>query len=328
MKYFITGGTGYIGEHLVQRLLEDRQQVIVLLRPSSRHKARINHKNLRYVSGDILDYQSLVSGMKGCRYVFHLAALARVWAPSMDIFREVNVVGTENVLKAALYHNVQKLVFTSTSGVMSPSSTNPSNEDTIRTIPFFNAYERTKSEAEVIVKAFVEKGLDAVIVNPSRVFGPGNNVVTDLIRRYMGGAWRLIPGSGRSVGNYAFIEDVVDGHMLAMKSGVPRERYILGGENLSYNQFFELIARLSDIHKSMVHIPLPVIMVYGYLQLFMASAFNRKPLITPQWIKKYSYNWALTSAKAERRLEYNPMPFQKALKKTIFWIRTKDSNVK
>lgn len=327
MKYFITGGTGYMGENLVQKLLQMKQQVVVLMRPSSTDKVRLQHEHLTYVSGDILDYPSLISAMKGCDYVFHLAALATVWAPSVDIFRKVNVKGTENVLRSALYHNIKKFVFTSTAGVMSPSSTGTSDEESPRNVPFFNAYELTKNEAETTVIEFVQKGLKATIVNPTRVFGPGNgkgNIVSDLIKRYIKENWRVIPGDGKSIGNYVFIENVVNGHILAMQKGTPGERYILGGENLSYNKFFEIVAQLSGIRRSMLYIPIPLIMMYGYLQLLMATLSNHKPLITPQWIKKYKYDWKFTSRKATTQLGYQPGSFLEGLKKTIAWIREND----
>lgn len=326
MKYFITGGTGFIGDHLIHELLARGEEMVVLVRPSSKHKMYIKHPKLKHHFGDILDYKSLKKGMQGCDYVFHMAALASVWAPSEEIFDKLNIRGTENVLRAALSGGIKRTVFTSTAGVMSPSS-DSSNEETPRKVSFFNPYERTKHEAELLVKEYINKGLDAVIVNPTRVFGPGkseSNAVKELIRRYVFGAWRLIPGDGKSIGNYVFVEDVVQGHLQALEKGVKGERYILGGYNLSFNEFFKNLSEVTGIRRKMMHVPLPLIMAYGYLQLFMANVLGIKPLITPQWATKYNYNWALSSEKARKELGYQITPFKVAVEKTIEGIESRE----
>src|SRR5690606_18090570 len=110
---------------------------------------------------------------------------------------------------------------------------------------FTISYERTKYLAEQAVKTYVKRGLEVIVVNPSRVYGDGpvtdSNTVSKMINGYLKGTWRFIPGSGETIANYAFVDDVVAGHIAAMQYGRNGERYILGGEDISFNAFFETL---------------------------------------------------------------------------------------
>ena len=188
-------------------------------------------------------------------------------------------------------------------------------------------YEKTKRESETLAFSYLEKGLDVVVVNPSRVYGPGllkeSNSVTRLIKLYREGKWRLIPGDGHSRGNYVYLGDVVDGHLLAMERGKPGERYILGGDNVSYNELFDLIKKITGKDYRLYHIPLGPMLLFARIQVFLAEWFGRKPLIVPALVKKYTRDWNLSSEKAQRDLGYTITPIGEGLKKTIDWIDRK-----
>ena len=324
MKYFITGITGFIGSNLARYLLADGHQVNAIVRNEQDTK-EFNFPNLQLFKGDLHDKRTLREGMEGCTRVFHLAAFAKPWAKDSNIFYKINVEGSVNVFESAKESGVERVVFTSSAATMSPSNgKTPSNETTPRVIPFFNEYESTKSEAELIAIDFSAKGLPVVIVNPSRVYGPGpinaSNSITKMIRGYCNGRWRIIPGDGKKIGNYVFIDDVVNGHILAAEKGRPGERYLLGGENLSFDDFFSTLEKVSGLHRKMVDLPLFVMQAAAKVMEWQNPITGIPPAITAPWVKKYLHDWCLSSAKAERELGYKITSFEEGVGKTLNWL--------
>ncbi len=324
MNYFITGITGFIGSNLASYLLAEGHQVNAIVRNFADTKA-FGHPNLHLFVGDLHDKAVLLKAMKGCSQGFHLAAFAKPWSKDPNTFYRINVEGTINVFESALKTSIEKVVFTSSAATVSPSNGNiPSHESTLRKEPFFNEYETTKSEAELIAAEYTKRGLPVVIVNPSRVYGPGpinaSNSITRMIKGYCNGNWRIIPGNGKKVGNYVFIDDVVTGHILAAERGKAGERYILGGENLSFNEFFTVLANVTGRYRKMIHLPLFVMLTAAKLMELQNPLTGIPPAITAPWIKKYLHDWCLSSAKAESELGYTITSFKEGVRKTINWL--------
>jgi farnesol dehydrogenase len=324
MPILITGSTGYIGSILTARLAEQGETIRILCRKDPGVEA-FNKPNIEKAWGDITDRASLDKAMKGVDRIYHLAAYARLWSKHPATFSRINVEGTRHVLESALAHGVRKVVYTSTAGVIGPSADKPMNEDMPRITGFFNPYEETKAEAEAIALGFQSRGLAVSIVNPSRVYGPGldtgSNPVTKVAERYIKGQWKLIPGSGKDIGSYCFIDDVVEGHMLAMSKGRPGQRYIFGGVNASFNELMDTIRRWSGIQIRLRHIPFPVLLLFSQVQLMRANLTGKPPLITPDWVRKYKYDWALDSNKAVQELGYHIRPLDEGIQKTIEWLK-------
>ncbi len=323
MKIFITGATGFIGSKLALQLANQGHKVHAIYRSQVKTEV-IKHPNILTYKGDLYDAQSIETAMDGCKFVFHVAAYAKTWAKQRDTFYQYNVVGTQNVLDCAVKLGVQKVVVTSTAGVFSPSNQSPVAEDTPRTIPFFNDYESSKAQAEEMIKGYVKKGLYVVIVNPPRVYGPGilsdSNAVTKMIMLYAKGKFRILPGDGKSIGNYVFVDDVVNGHILAMEKGRNGERYILGGENHSYSDFFQVESQIIGKKYFQFKLPISVMLFISGAMTLAARWFGITPLITPNWVRKYLYNWELTSQKAIDELGYTITPLSEGISKTIEWM--------
>jgi farnesol dehydrogenase len=262
--------------------------------------------------------------MKGTRTVYHLAAYARLWAKDPDLYRKLNVEGTRNVLQAAIDEHVEKMVYVSTAGVVGPSADRPMDEEMPRNAGFFNSYERTKWEAEQLCLSFSKKGLPVTIVNPARIYGPGpdtgSNPVTKLVELFIQGKWKVVPGSGNDIGSYCYVDDVVDGLVQAMEKGKSGERYLLGGVNASFNELIETISKISGVRSRVRHLPFPILEAFSYGQLLHAKITGKPPLVTPDWLRKYRYNWALDSTKAQRELGYQIRPLAEGLAETIRWI--------
>ena len=178
---------------------------------------------------------------------------------------------------------------------------------------------------EEILNAFSLMGTEIVIVNPSRVFGPDilsdSNGITRIMQRYIQGKWHIIPGDGNSIGNYVYIEDVVTGHIQAMENGKSGERYVLGGTNMTYNQFFNELAEPTGKRNFMIHLPVSLMKMISQMMLFMARVSGRPPLITPALVAKYNHHWNLSSAKAQKELNYHPVDFKTGAGLTINWLK-------
>lgn len=319
----VTGSTGFIGSHLTQELLSAGHYLHLLIRGD---KARVYpaHPQIKIFQGDILNHKVLDNASLGCEQIYHLAGLASVWAPDNRHFYQINSHGTDLICQTALRQGISKVVFSSTAGTFGPSDAAPVNENTLRTHDFFNSYESSKFIAEERALHYYSKGLQIVTVNPSRVYGPGllseSNPFTRLMRLYLQRKWRIMPGNGQHIGNYVFIQDVVLGLIAAMDRGIAGEKYLLGGQDISYSDFFKILGDLSGKRIKLNRLPLSLLKVLSTIQVLKAKTLKKKPLITPQWVNKYYHNWAVSSAKATNALNYSYRPLDQGMKITLDWL--------
>jgi nucleoside-diphosphate-sugar epimerase len=325
MKIFLTGASGFIGRLLSFQLAELGHQVHALCR-NDKHPFLLAHPNIKIFKGDISDKQSIVSAMCGCRYVYHTAALAKMWCSDKSEYHRINVEGTRNVMDAASFLQVEKIIYTSTCGVWGPTVKFPMNEEDPRITGFAIDYERTKYLAEIEVQNFVSKGMNIVTVNPSRVFGEGpitgSNTVGKMINGYLKGRWRIIPGCGNQVANYAYLPDVVQGHLAALDKGVAGERYILGGEDISFNEFFSTLQNFSDKNYRLFHVPQKVIKAFSWVEWLKTGITGYPPIFLPEFADRLKYDQKYSSDKAVRELGYEITPFAQGLEQTINYIKS------
>lgn len=323
MKVFVSGATGFIGIQLVKRLVENGHTVHALYRSKSKAEL-IQHQNVILFKGDILDKVSLDHALADCEEAYHTAAFAGVWAKDPEMVFRLNVDGALNVIEAAGKHGVRRVVLTSTAGILGPSKGDAVHESSPQPVSFFTDYEASKFQLEQQILGRKESNPEVVVVNPTRVYGPGylseSNGVTKMIKQYVEGKWRLIPGDGKSSGNYVYVEDVVSGHLLAMLKGKPGERYVLGGENISYNQLFELVREASGVHNRLFKIPLWIMLAAAGVMKGISRISGRPPLIVPNLVKKFNHNWIVSSEKAIRDLGYQPINAHKGIQHTVQWI--------
>lgn len=325
MKCLVTGATGLIGSRLVRELLEQEYDVNVLVRSPQKLPEGIRRR-VNVFQGDLMDKESIGKAMIGCNAVFHVAAYTGIWSKDKMIHFRVNVTGTRNILESALNNDVGKVVYTSSAGTLSPSEgAVPVDENTPMPDNYTTGYDFSKRQAEQLCDEFGRLGLRIVVVNPTRVYGPGplnkSNSIALIIKKYFEGKWRFIPGDGSCTGNYAFVGDVAAGHVLALKNGIPGERYILGGANVSFNEFFSRLAQVSGKKRHLIHVPFPLISALSEMELFMAEYFGRYPLLTPEWAKRYRQHRLVSSGKAITRLGYTITILPEALQQTIDWLR-------
>lgn len=323
MKIFVSGSTGFIGTLLTKTLASEGHIVHALYR-SELKTGELSHPNIRLFKGDILNIESLEEAILGCHQVYHTAAFANIWAKDHSLVYRLNIEGTMNVIRAAIKCNIERIVCTSTAGVMGTSKVIPLNEDSPAPASYFIDYESSKAILEKILTTIAQAGPEIIIVNPTRVYGPGllseSNSVTRMIQKYVSGKWHFIPGNGKSKGNYVYVNDVVKGHILAMEKGISGERYLLGGENVSYIDFFQTLAEVSGKKHFLLKIPLCIMLGLSWLMMLLTHLFGKKPMITPGLVRKFNHSFSISSEKAMKELGYSPVSLKKGMEDTLIWL--------
>lgn len=320
----VTGSTGFIGTLLAAELARRERAVRALVRALS-DRTGLEDPRIEPALGDILEPESLRRAMEGCGEVFHLAGYARNWAKDPATFHRVNVEGTRNVLEAARQAGVRRAVVASSVLTLGPTPPGVvADEDTPRWLPPFTEYEASKLEVEREAMDAAVRGLEVVVVNPTRAYGPGKwtegNSVSRLVDFYGRGRMPFLLAGGRPVGNYAYVSDLVGGLIAAMERGRPGERYILGGENASLRRLFALVDEASGRRHLSLPLPAALARLFARTELRRARWLGSYPLITPGWLETFLRDGAFSCAKAERELGYRITPLAEGLRRTWEWI--------
>lgn len=322
-RIFVTGATGLIGINLVRRLASIGHQVRILARDKS-PLWPFKGLNIEVSHGDITELDSVRSALQGCDTVFHVAGLVDLRPFMRERAEMINVEGTRNVVIACRQARVKRLIHTSSIATIGHGTrANPATEESEWNFKKLNnPYFDTKREAEeIVLEAVKNKQLDAVVVNPSYVFGAYDIKPTSgfLIRQAAYGLNLFYPSGGINV---VGVEDVVTGFLAAWQRGRSGERYILGSENLSYRELFNLIADRLDIS----HPPLPL---YPFMTRILATmGYLLKPVapklaasINGTFFRISSIGQYVSSTKAIRELGYQPHAIGPALDQAIDWLR-------
>jgi len=256
VKALVTGGTGFVGSHIVRALNEAGHTARVLHRKSSKLDALVG---LTYESalGDILDEQALAAACDGCDWVFHVAAVADYWRADKSKMFEANIEGTRRVLAAARAAGVRRVVFTSSAGAIGlRSDGQPSAENMpFNLSPDHFPYGYTKILAEDVVKEAVANGQDVVTVNPVVIMGPGDlNMIsgTFILQIKKLGLLVPIPSGGIAVID---VRDVARMHLAAAERGRTGERYILNTANYSQREWMGMIADVVGVPRPFIPAP-------------------------------------------------------------------------
>ena len=245
MKIFVTGGTGFIGGHVVRKLRARGDDVVCLVRSREKGQA-LAELGCELVEGDLSNVAKIHEGMQDCDAVIHGAAIYEIGIPKKrrPALREANVTGTENVLGAALEEKVSRVVYVSTIGVFGDTGGKVVDESFERESDHLSCYDETKSEAHQIAKRLIGEGLPCVIVQPGGVYGPGDHSeLGNMMKQFGKGRLPLIPFPELGL-NLVHVEDVADGVLLALDRGKTGESYVLGGQITTNRELLQTLARV------------------------------------------------------------------------------------
>jgi farnesol dehydrogenase len=324
MSIFVTGGTGFLGRHLVKELSYLNEDIHLLVREKNNLRD-IDNKRFKIFAGDVTNVQTIKDAIKGCKTVFHLASLVKEWVSNPSEYYQVNVKGFKNVMECAMEEDVTKFVYTSSFMALGPSNGKNNTEETIHDPNHFhNHYERTKHTAAQLIPEYLDKGLPVIAVYPCVIYGPGEitegNLVVRIILNFLERKIPGVLGDGSKLWNYVFVTDVVRGHLLALEKGRIGQKYILGGENASMAVFFKLLEELTGLNGPKRHIPFWIAKTFAWWEESLASLLGKIPKHLPSTIEIYKHDWAYSSEKAERELGYTHIPLREGLKHTLDWI--------
>jgi dihydroflavonol-4-reductase len=318
----VTGATGFVGSAVARALLREGHPVRVLARPTS-DRRNLAGLPLEIAVGSMEDAASLAHAVAGCRYLFHVAADYRLWVPDPAAMYRANVEGTRALMQAALDAGVERVVYTSSVATLGLVPGGVADEDVpSRLDDMIGPYKRSKFEAEAVVRGLVaERGLPAVIVNPSTPVGPGDIKPTPTGRLILEAARGHMPGYVDTGLNIVHVDDVAAGELLAAEQGRVGERYILGGENLSLAQILAEVARAAGRRPPRLKVPYPVAFAAAALGTVHARLTGREPFTTLDGVRMSKKKMYFSSAKAARELGYRPRPAPAAITDAVTWFR-------
>ena len=315
----VTGATGFIGGHLVRQLVADGVHTRVLARRPESLSAALRAR-VEVVRGDVRDAGTLVAAVRGAETVLHLAACARAWARDPAEFTAVNVHTVERLLESAHAAGVSRLVHVSTMLTLPPGRPAPLDGLAARPTP----YEESKRAGERLVESYAAAGRHAVIVHPTRVYGSGPcndaNAVTRVIALYLRGRFRVRLDDGDVLASYVHAADVADGIRRAARAGRSGAHYVLGGENLSFRAFLDLVGEVSGVRRRVVALPRAAALAAGYAALLWGR-LGGDVAITPGWVRVFLEHRPADVEPARRDLGYAPRSARAGVAETVAWLR-------
>jgi dihydroflavonol-4-reductase len=276
------------------------------------------------VEGDMRDEKSVRRAMKDARYLFHVAADYRLWARDPEEIVRNNREGTRIVMDAALAEGVEKVVYTSSVATLKPIAGRAADETSRHDAQSaIGAYKRSKVLAERVVEQMIaQHGLPATIVSPSTPIGPRDVKPTPTGRILVEAATGRMPAYVDTGLNLAHVDDVAQGHLLALDRGRTGEHYILGGQDATLAEMLGVIAALSNRKPPRLNLPRAPLYPLAHAAEAWASFSGREPFLTVDALKMSQHRMFFTSAKAERELGYRARPYREALSDALAWFAT------
>ncbi|MCZ6794700.1 MAG: NAD-dependent epimerase/dehydratase family protein [Planctomycetota bacterium] len=317
----VTGATGFIGGAVSRELTARGWEVHIIHRPGSDLRHLDGLVDCERHVGDLRERDGLASVLEGCDVLFHVAARYEFGlARARDIYLD-NVVGTRNVVEAARASGVKKVVYTSTVGVLWPRADGVPVDETqlARLDQLHGAYKRSKWQAEQEVLKGLELGLPAVIVCPTAPVGPYDVKPTPtgkMVLDFLRGRMRGYVDTGL---NLVASEDVAVGHILAAEKGTVGKRYILGHENLSLKEIFDMLSNITGIPSPRFKFPRSVLWPLSLVSEGLALLTRRPPNIPLETIGMARRFMYFDCSRAREKLGYRPRSVEEALRRAVRW---------
>ncbi|KAL6867248.1 hypothetical protein ACP4OV_015272 [Aristida adscensionis] len=325
MRAVVTGATGFMGARLCAALAGAGHDVRAFVLRGADASGLPAAVEVAY--GDVTDEASLAAAFRGRDAVFHAAAVVEQWLPDPSVLHAVNVVGLENVLKAAKRTpTVKKIVYTSSYFAIGATDGYVADETQMHQgKTFCTEYEKSKVLADRIALQAAAKGVPITIVYPGVMYGPGaltagNMVCRVLIEKFNGRLPGYV-GDGYDRESFSHVDDVVSGHIAAMEKGRVGERYLLTGENASLVQIFNLAAAITNTKPPRFHLPIWLLETYGWISVLVSRITGKLPVISYPAVRCLRHQWAYSCDKAKRELGYSPRSLIEGLSETLLWLK-------
>ncbi|MGJ7917812.1 hopanoid-associated sugar epimerase [Massilia sp. LXY-6] len=322
-RILITGAAGFIGSAVARAALAQGYRVRLLVRASS-PRANLDGLDAEIAFADMRDQAAVERALAGVSSLLHVAADYRLWARDPDEIVRNNLEGTKAVMRAALGAGVERVVYTSSVATLrvGPDTVAAGEDQPAAAIDAIGAYKRSKILAERLVERMVaEDGLPAVIVNPSTPIGARDLRPTPTGRIIVEAASGRMPAFVETGLNVVDVDDVAQGHLLALARGRVGQRYILGGENLMLRDLLGEIAGLVGRRAPRVRLPVAPLIPLAHAAEGLARLTGREPFLTVDGLRMSRNRMFFSSSKAGRELGYRPRPHADALRAALDWFR-------
>ena len=319
-KTLVTGATGLVGYNIAQALLRRGADVRCLARKPEAAR-EVLPDDVEIVRGDLLDEDSIREATRGCSAVYHAAGLPEQWLADRTIYQRLNVEGTRRMVEAALEHEVEEFVFTSTVDVFTGDTGQDFDESIIDPEPKGTAYERSKQQADRYVAEAIDRGLPAVFIHPSAVYGPGpatsrglNHFFADLRDRKIP---LLLPGGLPIV----YAPDVGEGHVLAAEKSEIGGRFILSDAYLTLEDMARGVAGAIDLKKIPPVLPLWVGKCVSEVGEAVSKLTRKPPLIPRGQLHLLQWGAIPVAKRAKEELGWQMTPYAEGVRKTMEFLK-------
>jgi dihydroflavonol-4-reductase len=323
MTTLITGATGFVGSAVARAMARRGHALRLLVRPSS-DRRNVDGLDAELVTGDLTDPASLARAAAGCRYVIHVAADYRLWVPVAEDMMRANVDGAVAMIRAAADAGAERIVHCSSVAALGQigdgtpaDETTPTNE-----ADFVGIYKRSKYRAErAVLELAARESVPVVVVNPATPVGPRDIKPTPTGKMVLDTAKGRMPAYIDTGLNIVHVDDVAEGHALALERGRIGERYVLGGENLLLRDILALIAEVAGQRPPRIRLPEALIWPVAWAMEKSAPLTGIAPMMTRDHLKMARKKMFYSSARAEAELGYKARPAREAVVDAVAWFR-------
>ncbi len=318
----VTGATGFIGSAVVRKLLDAKRSVRAIVEPGANTK-NLDGLNVERVTCDVTDGPKMQCALSGCEALYHLAAIYKTWLPDPEIIYRVNIEGTVATLLAAQHAKIPRIVYTSSIAAIGLVDGGVADESTcFNLFDIANEYILTKWQSERIAMRFAEQGAPIVVVNPAFPFGTGDVAPTPTGKIILALLKGMVPG--KSPGGFCTIDvdDCASGHLLAEAKGRAGQRYILGNDNVTLDDFFAMVAREANVPAPRLPLPksLGAYVALG-MELWSDHVSHKEPAATYRSIRYAQRNAFFSNVKAKGELGLPSRPLADTIRRAVQWFR-------
>ena len=323
MRVLVTGATGFIGSNVARSLVAQGYEVKALVRKGS-STLTIEDTPVERVEGDVRDRESVARAVRECQAVFHCAALYTFWSRRAQDLYDVNVGGTRTILEEAKGAGIERVVYTSTvSTIGLPKDMVGTEEMQPSPKKLVGHYKRSKYLGEKEAMRFAGQGMQVIVVNPTAPVGPWDVKPTPTGKMVLDFLLGRIPAYVETGMNLVDVEDVAQGHILALEKGHPGERYLLGNKNLTLKEVFGLLSKITGKGAPRLKLPMWLALTAGYIDDFIeGKLLRRRPVIPLEGLRVSRKPMYVNCAKAVKELGLPQSPVEGALEKAVQWFKT------